>query len=229
MYHQVADAPEAASSVVVSVDSFQRQMEFLKTHRYRVLGLSDLVRELQTGKVIPAKTVSITFDDGNLDNFKNAFPILKKMGFPATIFMITDNVGKPGFLAEEDLRILDDSAVSIGSHTVHHAFLPDLEPERVREELTESKKALEKILGPGHEVTLFSYPGGGMTPEIQAAVREAGYKAAATTNYRTKKNDTYGLHRIKISESSSNLFNFWLKLSGYYHLGKKRVLANPGR
>ena len=222
MYHHVDNALSGSSNFV-SPESFQRQMEFLKVHRYRVVGLAELIREVKEKKTIPAKTVAITFDDGNLDNFQNAFPILKKMDFPATLFMISSNVGKKDSLSEEDLRILDGSNITIGSHTIHHAFLPELPPEEVKKELVNSREVLEKILG--HEVTLFSYPAGGVTPEIERMVQEAGYVGAVTTNYGTKNDDPYALHRVKVGERSGNLFNFWFKLSGYSRWGKKHVEA----
>ena len=218
MYHHVGSGSD---STFVTSESFERQMEFLKVHHYRVIGLAQLIHEIREGKSIPGKTVCITFDDGNLDNFRDAFPVLKKMGFPATIFMITANIGRSEWLSEEDLRILDESGIAIGSHTVHHAFLPKLYAEEIQAELTGSKIALETALG--HEVTLLSYPAGGLTPAIKDWVREAGYEGAVTTNYGREKHDIYSLHRIKVGESSGNLFNFWLKVSGYYQLGKKRV------
>lgn len=220
MYHLV-DVPVKESSVVVHPDSFEKQMEFLKLHRYRVVPLEKLIEDLKQGKTPPPKTVAITFDDGTLDNFRNAFPVLRKMGFPATIFMITSNINLPGWLSEEDLKILDESGITIGSHTVHHAFLPKLSLEEVRRELIDSKKTLEAVLG--HEVTLFSYPAGGVTPEIEALVKEAGYAGAVTTNYGDRRHAPYALHRVKVSDSARNLFNFWLKTSGFYRVGKKTV------
>ena len=222
MYHRVEDSTER-SSTRVSPDTFERQMEFLKVHHYRVLSLRELLELLRSGKNVPTKTVVITFDDGTADNVKNAFPILKKMSFPATIFMITRNIGQPGWLSEEDLRILDEGGITIGSHTAGHAFLPNLPKEVVMQELTESKKRLEEILG--HPVTLFSYPAGGVTPEVESLVEAAGYEGAVTTNHGQSRHDPYALHRIKASESGRNLFNFWLKTSGLYHLGKKRIVS----
>lgn len=224
MYHHVDVVPKG-SSVHVSPEAFERQMEFLKIHSYRVIPLADLVEKLKKRSNIPAKTVVITFDDGNLNNFKNAFPILKKMDFPATIFMITDNIGKEGWLSEEDLRILDESGISIGSHTAHHAYLPDLDEEMIDAELVQSKARLEDLLG--HPVTLFSYPAGGATQDIADHVKATGYAGAVTTNYGKGRRDAYRLHRIKIKDAGGNLFGFWLKVSGLYHLGKKRI--EPGQ
>ena len=222
MYHHVG-VSEGHSGEFVSPEAFERQMEFLKVHRYRVIGFSQLVREIKEGAALPAKTVCITFDDGNLDNFRYAFPILKKMGFPATLFMITANIDRQGWLSGEDLKILDDSGITIGSHTVNHAFLPNDTPEEIKKELEESKGTLEGLLK--HPVGLFSYPAGGVTPAIERQVGEAGYEGAATTNYGKDRRDPYAVHRIKIGESSGNLFHFWVKTSGYAYLGKKRVTA----
>lgn len=221
MYHQIGRSSER-SSVHVSPETFERQMQFLKVHDYRVWPLEDVVAALKQRRKLPPKTVAITFDDGTLDTIQNAFPVLKQMEFPATVFMITDNIGRPGWLSEEDLRVLDAGGVHIGSHTVHHAFLPDIDDrQQVLRELTGSKRALEDILG--HPVTLFSYPAGGVTESIRELVKEAGYEGAVTTNYFKRKHDVYALHRVKISEGGGSLFNFLAKVSGWYHLGKKRI------
>ncbi len=225
MYHLVDYAHPNSSSPTVTPETFEAQMQFLKVHRYHVRPLAQVIAELKAGKKIKPRTVCITFDDGTEDNFKHAFPILKKLNLPATIFMITGNIGKPGWLSEKQLKILDESGVSIGSHTVTHAYLPQLSEDAIKRELTDSKVELERILG--HPVTLFSYPAGGTTPEVRAMVQSAGYEGAVTTNYGRVVHDFYGLHRIKVSESN-NLFNIGVKVSGLYHLGKKRVSYKPG-
>lgn len=223
MYHRV-DTGGGDSGLFVTPETFERQMEFLKVHRYRVVPLADLVRDLKAGRRIPQKTVAITFDDGNDDNFKNAFPVLRKLNLPATIFMITGNIGREGWLTEEDLRILDQSGITIGSHTIGHAFLPDvISDEALTREIGESKRRLEEILG--HPVTLFSYPAGGFTERSRRRVIEAGYEGAVTTNHGKGRHDPYALHRIKVKDAGGNLFSFWAKTTGLYHLGKKRVTA----
>ena len=221
MYHHV-EPDIAGSSVHVSPLTFMRQMEFLKVHGYRVVPLERLVQKIKAKEPVPSKTVAITFDDGTLGIFKYAFPVLKKMDFPATIFMITRDIGQKGFLSEEDLRILDESGLAIGSHTVNHAFLPDLrDKNELLYEMDESKKVLEQILG--HPVTLFSYPAGGVTAEAEALLEALGYEGAVTTNYAARRGDPYAIRRVKITEGKRSLFNFWLKVSGLYQVGKKRI------
>ncbi len=220
MYHHVGSLTEK-SSLNVSVETFERQMEFLKVHRYEVISLLEFLDGLKNHKSFSFKTVVITFDDGNLDNIENAFPVLKKMHFPATIFMITDNINQPGWLSEEDLRILDQSGISIGSHTVHHAYLPDLEPDQITFELRESKRRLEEVLG--HPVKLLCYPAGGFNPDVKMLAQKLEYSGAVTTNRGKTPLDPYALRRVKITEGRGSLFNFWAKISGLYSLGKKRI------
>ncbi len=220
MYHHVGDVAEN-SKLNVSPETFERQMEFLKLHHYRVMSFEDLIGHIRIGQGVPRNTVAITFDDGYLDNFVNAFPILKKMDFPATIFMITGNIGKKGWLSEEDLRILDSSGISIGSHTVNHVFLPHLKREDAIFEISQSRNQLEKILG--HPVFLFSYPAGGVTEDIKKLVMQEGYHGAVTTNYGDSKDDLYAFRRVKITENDGNLFSLWAKVSGLYSFGRRRV------
>lgn len=220
MYHHVGYTREK-SSVYVSPKTFERQMEFLSMHNYHVMPLAELAMLVRARKRVPFNTVVITFDDGNADNIQYAFPILKKLHLPATVFMITSNINKYGWLAEEDLKIMDEAGVTIGSHTVNHAYLPDLDEANALLELKESQRRLEDILG--HPVTLFSYPAGGFTEHVRSLVENAGYAAALTTNRGRTKNDPYALRRVKISDAGGNLFSFWAKISGLYHVGKRTI------
>jgi len=214
MYHHINEkAP--VSKMSVTPDNFERQMEFLKTHQYRVLPLSEYVRRIQNGEGLPRKSVVITFDDGYDDNITHAYPVLKAMRFPATFFVQLNGLGKKGYLTREDIMILAENGMEIGSHTLTHAYLPDLAPGDLEKELFGSKKRLEGILG--NEVRLLSYPGGGWTPEVRAVVQRAGFEGAVSTHSGSPTHrDPYVLRRIRISRTSDNLFLFWLKCSGFY-------------
>ena len=120
------------------------------------------------------------------------------------------------FASFGELYRLSDNGIEFGSHTTHHAFLPDLTVEESRKEIQESKSALEKILN--HPVDLFSYPGGGFTEEIRKIVIESDYKGAVATHPGASypNRDPYALKRIRISRTCDNLFVFWFKISGFY-------------
>lgn len=218
MYHRVN--PDVSTSLNVTPEVFAKQMSYLKGFGFKVIALEDLASLIREGERIPFGTVAITFDDGFEDNFVHAYPVLKDQGLPATVFMITDEIGADEYMTAEQLIEADRGGLTIGSHTMSHRYLPDLPLDEVRRELAGSKAELERILG--REVPLFSYPIGGMTPAIQELVREAGYSTATTTNHGRGRHDLYGLHRVKIKDQANPLI-FLAKASGFYHIGKKRV------
>ncbi|MCX5716639.1 MAG: polysaccharide deacetylase family protein [Candidatus Omnitrophica bacterium] len=227
MYHFI-DKNDKESKLVVTPESFKRQMEFLKGNEYNVISLDELADIIRSGKPVGPKTVCITFDDGSEDNYLYAYPVLKELDLPATIFVYVNAVGTPGYLTVGEMRqMLSDSKVKIGSHTKAHYWLGKTEkgkgnPAKAREEVYGSKKALEEMTG--SPVTFFSYPGGGFTSQTRQMVLDAGYKGAVATNPGAKypNNDIYALKRSKITRTSNNLAVFWVESSGYYIGMKKR-------
>ena len=106
------------------------------------ISLHDL---LSLKKLIPGKC-SITFDDGLKDVYSVAYPELKKRNIPFSIFVITDFLGKKGYITNEELiELSKDPLVTIGSHGVSHELLPNMSYLKQMYELTESKRKLEAI------------------------------------------------------------------------------------
>jgi len=222
MYHSVnPKAHPAMRSLIVSPESFERQMRFLKSRRYNVVTLEEVSRLMRDKKRAPAKTVAITFDDGFKDNYIYAYPVLKKLSFPATIFVIYNEVGRPegDRLSWDQIREMQASGlVSIGSHTLGPVPLVDIRSEaELRRQVIDSKKMFEeKLKAP---VDGFCYVGGLFTHQIKELVKEAGYKyAVATALGKDYSNyDPYAIKRVRISSSSDNLFDFRARVSGYYN------------
>ena len=220
MYHSVS--PESTTpanyggKLNVTTRTFERQMKFLSDHDYNVISLTEFINRMKANKRIPRKTLVITFDDGLKNNFTNAYPILKKYNFPATMFITTDFIGRKNFIIPEDVKIMQKNNISIGSHTISHPFLPWMTDKNIRKEVFGSKKILEKITG--QKVNLFSYPSGKFNDKTEEIIRDAGYIGAVVTSPgKTKPNDDiYALKRIRISMSSKNMVVFWIETSGYY-------------
>ncbi|MFH1782214.1 MAG: polysaccharide deacetylase family protein [Candidatus Omnitrophota bacterium] len=215
MYHNI-DNNAHISRLSVTPYSFQRQMAFLKRHGYNVVSLPELA-DLVKKKKIPYKTVSITFDDGYENNYKNAYPVLKKYGIKATIFITPFNIGKEGYLTWEQVKEMAESdVIDIGSHSMNHAFLPNIPEEDLDVEIGGSKKLIEEHIN--RAVDSFSYPVGGFHEKSRAMVRDAGYKIAMTTNPGKKypKHDIFAMKRQRISATSDNLLVFWIESSGFY-------------
>jgi peptidoglycan/xylan/chitin deacetylase (PgdA/CDA1 family) len=171
---------------------------------------------------LPRNSVVITFDDGRGDNYDHAYPVLKKYNFPATIFIITQWVGKNPYLTREQIMEMSENRIDFGSHTRHHRHLPDLSEDELRDEIFNSKKDIEAALN--KQINHFCYPSGGFTELSKELIREAGYRSATTTNRGAHRDnsDLFELNRIKVSNSDMvRPFNFMIKLSGYYNFFRR--------
>ena len=222
MYHYINDEEPKRSKLGVSLATFERQMRFLRENKYNVIPLGELADIIKKKKKIPPKTAVVTFDDGYLDNYTNAFPILKKYGIPATIFIVIDRVGRrlgrDDYMDWQQIKELSDSGlVTIGCHSMTHPNLSEiLSEEELKREICQSKLLLEGVLGKG--VDLFSYPFGGINPKARSFVMACGYRAAVGTNFPLgyPNDDIIALKRLRISESAGNMFVFWVEISGFY-------------
>jgi len=208
-------------SFFVSPENFARQMEYIKKNCYEVITLDELASSIKSKKRLKRNKVVITFDDGFKDNFKYAYPVLKKFGFSATIFLITDSIGnKENFLNWDEVRIMSEYNISFGGHTKTHFYLGDVKDDKVAwEQIAGSKKAIEQEIHAPAEY--FCYPVGGFNGKVKEIVKQAGYKGACTTNrgFARFNSDVYEIKRIKVTNSEmTKPFSFWMKLSGYYNL-----------
>lgn len=219
-YHRIGE-PKGDHVPTVTPESFERQLAFLARRRITVLDLGDLVSTLVNRQPIPRRTAVITFDDGYVETATIAAERLHRFGFRATVFVTPEEMGLPGFMSWDQVREISGNGMSIGSHTLHHAFLPLQPREKIREELVESKAAIERQVG--RPIHWLSYPVGGFNAEIQAAAKEAGYQAACTTNRGTSKrmDDLFALRRIKMTERDGHPLLLSVKLSGYYDLCRR--------
>lgn len=141
-YHRVLDSPQFKTQLyqpgmVVSVETFEKQMEFLKKN-YSVISLDHLIDWVKKRRSIKPRSVVITFDDGWRDNFTNAYPVLRKYELPAVIFLTTDYVDtRKWFWPEKLISIL--KFISEESLKVP---IPDwLTPSTVRELLNDALKS----------------------------------------------------------------------------------------
>lgn len=217
MYHSI-DERCRQTKLSVCPRSFERQMAFLHEHSYNVVALKALVDMIKNNTPLPPKTVAITFDDGYENNYVCAFPALKKYKIPATIFVIINNIGKEGYLSRNQIKeMVESGLVSIGSHTLSHAYLPSVsDREGLHKEIFQSKKIIERMTN--QKDIFFSYPVGGFNDRIRMLVKQAGYAGACATNPGRlyTNNDIYALKRVRISRTSDNMVVFWIESSGYY-------------
>jgi len=237
MYHQVGrfNNPREHRAVYCDVGKFRRQMAYLKYSGHQVISMQCAYRGLFLGAPLPPRPVVLTFDDG-YENFRQqAWPILQQLGYPATVYLVTDLIGRSAeWLAPDQQAPLMDSitirqlhadGVSFGSHTCSHSRLSQLPEHKQRREIIDSKHKLEDLFG--EAVTEFCYPFGDYNLKTRDIVEEAGY-ATALTCIRGAANtaaNPFEVPRKAISYGDSLLGFFW-KLE-VKHARKDKSSHNP--
>lgn len=166
MYHGIVsgtspvlppDRETGAQLYDISLDNFKAQMKWIDDNGYT-----------------PGKSLIITFDDGELNNFRDAFPVLKKFGWKAYFFIIVKRIGKNGYMGWKELKELHEAGMIIGSHGLSHEILTGLLDSQVEEELKASKKNLEINLG--IPIDTVSIPRGFCNDKIIETAHSLGYK-----------------------------------------------------
>lgn len=152
----------------VSAENFRAQLSWLKEHLYRSVTIRKNLDAFST------KETLLTFDDGEMNNYTVALPLLKEFGFTGHFFLIAKRVGKEGYMGWEHIRQLQSDGMVIGSHGFSHEILTNLLDTQIREELTASKKYLERNLG--LPIESISIPRGFCDDKIIRMAREAGYQ-----------------------------------------------------
>lgn len=180
VYHNVPSETDRSKlrNDSVSADDFERQMLFLKENSFNVISLKTLIYFLRSGNRIPRKSIIVTFDDGYKTAYTNAYPILKKYGIPATIFLAVGFIGKskrfpwlqtdngdhfvenPSAMNWDEVRQLHDAGIEIGSHTLSHRLLPKLDIRDIEEEILASQAIIQERLShtPRALALPFSFP-----------------------------------------------------------------------
>ena len=223
MYHAIGRADEPGSRFVVPARELERQLRRLRRLRRPIIGLAELVRYRQSGRLPPAGAVVVTFDDGFADNVELAAPLLRRFGVPATLFVVSDRVGAAADwdgAAELASRPLADWAslaelaragIEIGTHTRTHPRLPELAAADVADEVAGARDVLST--GLGVDVRSFCYPYGRKTPAVVQIVAQTGFACACGIerglNYPTTP--LHELRRVPV-DGEASMFRFALGL-----------------
>ena len=214
-YHQVE--PKDGNPLTLWPEQFEAQMEYLAAEGYTTITIDEMMDALENGSSLPEKSVIITFDDGYADNYEYAYPILKKYGFKATIFLIYDFTNTyPNYLTWDQVAEMKDSGlIHFESHTMTHANLAELTSvDELRHEIADSHDLLsEKI---GYDMHYIAYPGGRVNEEIERITSAAGYRGGFTVHYglSTPAEGRYQMDRIPIFGANMHtLTRFKLRLA----------------
>lgn len=208
MYHYIQEPPDPRSDAIgyglsVRPEDFAKQMAYLDEHRYHPVTLADLRAYLQGQAALPDKPVVLTFDDGYLDFYTTAFPILKAHHFRAVAYIVSGFTPfNDRYMSPEQIREIDAYGIEIGAHTFSHVDLTGRGVD-LQQQLVGSKAQLEGMVG--HPVVDFCYPSGRFNADVVNAVRAAGYESATTTAEGTTHSfdDRYVWTRVRMSPDVS--------------------------
>ncbi len=180
VYHHIGIAPgnlkSGDKSLFIEETWLEKHLEYLKEHNFHTIHFSDLTAYFEKETPLPANPVIINFDDGWATTATVALPLLQKYGMTATAFIVANYPKEHGdngrgYMSWDQIKILRDSGIEIGSHTLRHPMLTKV--KNAQDEITRSKKILEDKLG--ITVTTFAYPYGNYNEKIEQMVKNAGY------------------------------------------------------
>lgn len=198
-YHSVKESVD--NEVTIAPEMLKTQLQYIKDEGYVTLTLSELKEYLLNNSPIPNKSILITFDDGYMDNYYSAFPILKDLNMQATIFCITSELDGTYYLSKDAINEMSNYGIDIQSHTVNHPHLDKMTYDEQLTELKESKKTLESITG--KKVDSIAYPFGDFNDDSIKATKDAGYTLGFTTKKGLSDRDDNPLTLDRIYISSN--------------------------
>ncbi len=238
MYHSVG------SGSVFSVDNaeFRRQIDYL-VKSYKVITLKEVSEFLEGKRILPKKSVAITFDDGYLDNYCNAYPYLRKLNVPITIFLATDFVQKSMQLGElhlpmlswKEIKEMNTGLVSFGSHTASHPDLSQIDFLDAASEISRSKAEIEETIGTC--VDSLAYPSGRYNSRIVALAGNKGFSIAFGGGGTIRKDaNKFAVPRVEVKRATGHLMfkvrltkalDWYIAMHNAFARIYKRFFSNP--
>lgn len=191
MYHRVGKSANAwERKYCVSPDTFEAHMKKLAAKGMRPVPIEDFVAWIKGGPDLPEGSFLLTFDDGFLGVYEHAYPVLRRLGWPATVFLVSGLIGGQDEWCRREnpsgaayplmdcrhIAEMRDHGFGFHSHSRSHADLTRLDDEALEAELAGSKADLESLFG--ESVPFLAYPYGRHDERVLAAARKAGYGAA---------------------------------------------------
>ena len=217
MYHSISpSATPGYLPFAVPPSLFAEHMAYLADRGYTPMTVTQFIGAAdQTRDTCPQRPVVLTFDDGFLDFFTEALPVLRRYGYPATLYLATGYIGGTSrwmqregeasrpIVTWDQVREISASGVECGGHSHRHLQLDTLPRALARDEIVRCKSLLEDHLG--QEVSSFAYPHGYHSAVTKRLVREAGYTSACAVGYAmsSRTADPFAIERLRMGADTS--------------------------
>lgn len=235
MYHRVINTVENEGfhGTYIYEDIFRKHLKYLKENNYEVITFKDLEKISWRNRFnLNKKYIILTFDDGYVDNYKIAFPILKEFGFTATIFLMAESTynewdvnasNEKAFplMTKEMILEMQNYGIEFGAHTFNHPKINKISNQEIEYQVIECKKILEEKIG--EKIIIFAYPYGILNDYAKEMAKKAGYTFAVATDSGPVclSDDLFQIRRIAIFPIT-NLRSFKRKVKGNYNFIKMK-------
>ena len=216
MYHKIDRLPPPPGARhprnYVLPEQFDAQLAALRRWGYQTISFGDWLAYRRGAGTLPRRPIILTFDDGYRSTYEIAWPLLQRHGSTATVFLVSDLIGKTNawdadeiqepLLGPGEIAAMRAGHIEFGSHTKTHVALTTLPPPRARAELRDSRIALERLLG--DTVRVLCYPYGKHNSAVRILARETGYEAAVIARRRLNSpaTDPLRLARLRMDPNT---------------------------
>jgi peptidoglycan/xylan/chitin deacetylase (PgdA/CDA1 family) len=246
MYHSITDEDESRMQAyyrtTTSPSAFAAQMEYLHRNGYQTCNPTQAISLLQSDAGKPIKRVVITFDDGYSDFYREAFPVLNRIDFTATVFLPTSYIGESTLqfkgrdcLTWSEVRELQKYGISFGSHTATHPQLHSLDEGAIEKEIVYSKRVIEEKSGCAVDSFAYPYAFPQTDSKFKSALREslrhAGYKNGVCTIIGRvgRDSDPFYMARLPVNTLDDSVL-LQAKLTGAYDwISKSQHIVKTAR
>lgn len=202
-YHYIGNNPNPLDKIrdnlSVSPNEFEVQMKYIAENGFNTTSLDTMYASLEGKATLPAKSIILTFDDGYIDFYVNAFPILRRFNLHATAFIPTALINQGYYMSWDQIKEIDATGlISFQAHTVYHPDLTSLNTGQAMGEISTSKRVLEQQLG--KPVNFLAYPYGVSNLTTWQLVKQAGFMGAVGTwtGKTHSQENMFNMPRVKI-------------------------------
>ena len=207
MYHYISELPPGADiyrrDLSVPPAAFEAQLAWLRDQGYESITLTDLVYHLSLGWPLPDKPIILSFDDGYVDNYVHAFPLLKEYGYVGTFFLVTGPIDfdNPDYMTWDMVEEMHQAGMDFQPHSYRHFDLRGKDLDFLIFEILAPTEAIEAHTG--ETPRFFSYPSGRFDDQTVAVLKSANFWGAVITEQgATHASDTlFELSRVRVRGS----------------------------
>ncbi|MEG0872361.1 MAG: polysaccharide deacetylase family protein [Clostridia bacterium] len=209
IYHafQSTLPPDDKYKLFVTSEKFEEQIKALVDDGYTFIAFEDLIKYNNEQLGLPEKVVLITMDDGWEGEYRDAYPILLKYNLKATIFIVNDLMGTPGYMNWDQAKeMYNGGLVKIHTHGKKHIEYSQVAKSTLVQDVTYSQNKIDEMLGEPQE-KIFAYPSGKYSAASISWLKEIGFDVQVLTKYGTVNSsanlDLTNIGRIRCEQTTT--------------------------